>query len=364
MYKKLFFFLAVFSSFTLIQAQTFSKTYSIKETGGSISFSITPMNVNITDGGNQYNKVIRYNINYNIKVTYKNIPYGATLRNTQIKFINSTRGATEGTSYVPPYTFNFTNQTYSEALSTSTNPYVRGYTIDDLSDKNISNNTQILQIANYNSANLKFVLQSPSGSEYDFDDYNKSNGDNLTIEPYSLPIKLISFSVSQNHSSNILNWNTATEINNEYFVVEKSRDGTLFDSIATVKGAGNSTVVSNYSYTDNEPYNGTNFYRLKQVDFDGISTTSKVINISSINFFPSNSINIYPNPGIGNITISGDWNNIQNVLVYNMAGVTVLSKAQNSNQLQLPSSLQSGIYFINFMYKNGTRKTIKYLLQK
>lgn len=92
-----------------------------------------------------------------------------------------------------------------------------------------------------------------------------------------LPIKLVDFSSDVQESGVKLNWETAQEINNQYFDLLRSVDGKNFTSIAKVDGAGNSSENKYYSYLDYNPQKGTNYYQLKQVDNDGKSTLSKVI---------------------------------------------------------------------------------------
>jgi len=92
----------------------------------------------------------------------------------------------------------------------------------------------------------------------------------------ALPIKMASFTVTALTDKILVAWSTAMEENNNYFVIERSTDGVKFDSIGYQKGAGNSDVLLNYSYTDNTPANGTNYYRIKQVDYNGNFTYSEI----------------------------------------------------------------------------------------
>lgn len=345
---------------------TYSKTYTIKETGGTVSFSIVPTSGTITSGGNQYNKVIVYNVNYSIAITYKNVPSGAKLRNTEIKFLNSASTATDGISYVSPYIFSSTNEKYTDNLSTTTSPSISGYTMDDLTDKNKINNSQILSLAKYRTVNLKFTLQSAGGSEYNITDYDKTNGDNLSgvARSTALPIRLLSFNVSQSTTTNILDWKTSVETNNNYFVVEKSNSGSSFDSIAIIKGAGNSNQILSYSYSDAQPFSGNNYYRLKQVDYDGNYSYSPIENIYfSGTIMNSTNLSIFPNPGNGSISIKGDWDNYSSVRVTSMLGQIVYSSNITSSNLTLPSSLAKGMYVINFYKNNVPSKTLKYMLR-
>jgi hypothetical protein len=94
-----------------------------------------------------------------------------------------------------------------------------------------------------------------------------------------LPITLLSFTARPAGPEVLLNWSTASERDNAYFTVERSRDGERFEDILTVPGAGNSLVVRHYADTDPMPHPGLSFYRLRQTDFDGQNTVSDVVSV-------------------------------------------------------------------------------------
>ena len=96
-----------------------------------------------------------------------------------------------------------------------------------------------------------------------------------------LPVKLISFNAVLNNKKVNCTWETASEINNDYFTLERSNDGGDFESIATIKGKGNSSVASHYNFTDYAPLAGTSYYRLKQTDYDGKYTYSDIQKVGS-----------------------------------------------------------------------------------
>ena len=95
----------------------------------------------------------------------------------------------------------------------------------------------------------------------------------------SLPIKLISFSATRQNNQAQLTFSTATEENNDFFAIERSGNGTDFRTIGKVNGAGTTTSIQNYTFTDETPLSGINYYRLKQVDFDGQFSYSPVVNV-------------------------------------------------------------------------------------
>jgi len=97
-----------------------------------------------------------------------------------------------------------------------------------------------------------------------------------------LPVSLISFTgvPSMDNKSINLKWSTASEINNDYFELEQSKNGETFTAITKVKGAGYSASIKDYSFTDLNPIDGKNYYRLKQVDIDGVSQNSQIISVN------------------------------------------------------------------------------------
>jgi hypothetical protein len=120
----------------------------------------------------------------------------------------------------------------------------------------------------------------------------------INVTPGSLPVTLVSFDAEVvNKNSVLLKWETAAEVNNHFFTIERSADGQQFSTLRFERGAGNSTSPHSYSYTDAYPIMGTSYYRLKQTDFDGKSETFRTIPVTIRNTSTSiNNIRISPNP--------------------------------------------------------------------
>lgn len=128
-----------------------------------------------------------------------------------------------------------------------------------------------------NTSDCIFIqIDGYAGTECDFG-ITLENIDN----PCVLPIELMEFNVSFSEDGNKIIWITASEINNDYFTLERSTDGINFYTITQVKGAGNSTTTIEYSYIDRNPENGVNYYRLSQTDFDGNFEVFKTIAIDN-----------------------------------------------------------------------------------
>ncbi len=110
-----------------------------------------------------------------------------------------------------------------------------------------------------------------------------------------LPIQLVSFNAILNDNHVDLTWTTASEINNDYFIVEKSKDGKIWEQVVWVDGAGNSNYTLNYYEVDEHPYEGVSYYRLKQVDFDGNYSYSNIVPVTYQKEI-ERGITILPNP--------------------------------------------------------------------
>nr|MBA3707055.1 T9SS type A sorting domain-containing protein [Bacteroidota bacterium] len=169
-----------------------------------------------------------------------------------------------------------------------------------------------------------------------------------------LPIELLSFEAIPKNNYVELKWITATETNNDFFTVERSKDASDFISIAVVKGSGNSTKILQYKTIDSNPLPGISYYRLKQTDFDGnISYSSiKTINFSVAQF----DFNIFPNPsatGDATIELKGKEGCEVVLKLYDAQGKELYSRIElikqtGDTQISLNqfSKLSSGVYFV------------------
>jgi hypothetical protein len=178
-----------------------------------------------------------------------------------------------------------------------------------------------------------------------------------------LPIELVYFAAATALDNKAVNleWQTASEINNDYFTVERSANGNDWFEVVRVDGAGNSSVLSDYSFIDNEPFSGISYYRLKQTDFDGQFSFSQIrsINISGLE---NSSVIIYPNPTEHQVTVKGNEDELSTVKIYNLIGqdVTYLIGTETINRGLVKidlTNLSKGVYTIktkttaNILYK-------------
>ncbi len=178
---------------------------------------------------------------------------------------------------------------------------------------------------------------------------NDFSGDGETYgEGEILPIELLYFEANQKDNVIAITWSTVTELNNDYFTVNRSRDGILFEEIGRVDGADNTSAEQNYSVIDPRPIDGVSYYRLKQTDHDG---QFEEFDIVSVYFNKSLSVptSIYPNPGDQFAFLDRNVS-IESISVYDMSGRNItshicLKKLGNAIQLDL-SSLQKGKYLV------------------
>lgn len=127
---------------------------------------------------------------------------------------------------------------------------------------------------------------------------------NTIISLGPTPVELATFSANKLGDDKVtLDWTTSSEINNDFFQVERSADGKNFELLGIVAGHGNSTEEINYNYIDTKPLYGNNYYRLKQVDFDGAFEYSDIRVVRFEDNFEFKA-SVFPNPVSENIHIS------------------------------------------------------------
>ena len=165
------------------------------------------------------------------------------------------------------------------------------------------------------------------------------------------PVTLLNFTVQRVKKINKISWSTSQEINSKIFIIERSNNGRNFSAIAQVAASGNSNTIMNYSFTDNAPAKGINYYRLKQVDIDN---TAKYSAIRHVRNEGTADIAVYPNPvkDIIKIDISSDKADKASISITDMSGKLVYSKTSvditegMNNPGINASSLKAGTYII------------------
>lgn len=169
-----------------------------------------------------------------------------------------------------------------------------------------------------------------------------------------LPIELVQFDGDCRGDGTVLSWTTWTETNNDFFTLERSLDGTNFEIVDIVEGAGNSNQPLTYSIKDESPYSGTTYYRLKDTDFAGKSSYSDVIAITcgdDENDF--NFVNAYDVDQTDLVVeFTANDNEKYNIMLFDAAGKRVLDHSgvgvDGMNKVRIPAGeLARGIYIVN-----------------
>ena len=184
----------------------------------------------------------------------------------------------------------------------------------------------------------------------------------------TLPVVLVGFTALLNNDKTItLDWNTQMEVNSGSFEIERSADGESWTAIGSVMAKGNSSVVTNYSFTDALPLSGTNLYRLRMIDLDNSYgyTDVKVIRTSVVS-----KISFFPNPAREYVNVSlGVGSGTQVVVrLINPAGQLLQEKSAESRAgviISFPvGNYAPGLYILSVVGADGTRESRQLLISR
>ena len=169
--------------------------------------------------------------------------------------------------------------------------------------------------------------------------------------PNALSVEFNSFQARKYSNGTMLEWETVAETNNSHFEIERSSDSRTWEEIGKVDGNGDSFEKLVYTFTDKEPHGGLNYYRLKQVDFDGSYTFSEII---SIEFRKHSSVSIYPNPVKDVLTVSGADKLNYNAEIYDLNGRIIKNGILNSENTSLDmTGILQGVYLLRIIDEAG-----------
>ena len=169
-----------------------------------------------------------------------------------------------------------------------------------------------------------------------------------------LPLKMVDFTVFNDQAQITLSWKTANEVNTSYFLVERSADGTSYESIGQVASLNNSTGGS-YNFIDPAPKTGTSYYRLKPVDADGKWEYSKVLTVKRTLSTP---VTILPNPASDYFKINSTTTERLHVKIYAASGRLVMAGTYTPGESISISKLPPGMYSVAI--DNKTYKLLKH----
>ena len=228
-----------------------------------------------------------------------------------------------------------------------------------------------LLLAHYDGSQWQKVVSTPTGSNTSGTII--SDGFQSSFSPFALgssnsgnalPIDLLSFGGECENGRVQLEFVVASQVNNDYFTIERSMDAYKWNEVGVIAGEGNTNTQVTYNWTDDNPFNGVSYYRLAQTDYDGITKRFDPIAVSCETLVTGYSV--YPNPAneVLNIDIeltSHQGNDVEieivdiNGRVIQSQNAPQLDRGYNHLEVDL-SEIPSGVYMINFA---GTRDYIK-----
>ncbi len=187
--------------------------------------------------------------------------------------------------------------------------------------------------------------------------------DRITAATFgALPVTLTHFSVENVEKGVHLVWKTTFETGSDFYEVQRSADAKTWEILTILEASRESQSLQRYSFTDNAPQTGINYYRLRIVDSDGtyaFSPIRNVVNEGSI------AVKAFPNPAAHSLLVElTDWRRVQRLQLLDLLGKTwyTTDQAGFSNQIDT-RNLLPGMYLVQVTYANSSLKTVKVVKQ-
>jgi len=184
----------------------------------------------------------------------------------------------------------------------------------------------------------------------------------------ALPIELLSFNATTNDLNNVvIEWSTASQVNNDYFTIERSLDCENWKEVVKINGVGNANTQIDYAYIDRDPYIGLSYYRLKQTDYDEVFEIFDPVSVT-VKDEMTIGLKIKPNPAINHIDLEmvyPETGNINSdIRIYNTLGDEVYKKFYMGklNHINIDiSKYKPGLYIVKskLNHKSVQAKFIK-----
>ena len=176
-----------------------------------------------------------------------------------------------------------------------------------------------------------------------------------------LPVEWLNIKAVQVNSKVEVQWSTASEINCDYYTVQKLNDLTSqWNDLGDVSGRGFTNNITSYNFVDPNPTNGVNFYRIVQYDYNGEKHTSEVVFVVNGNE-TNGSLSVYPNPSNGSIEINGATK-VSKVILYDMFGRVILTQNQVENNLVDLTDIAAGTYYLK-VFDAGQVQVLKTIIE-
>lgn len=228
----------------------------------------------------------------------------------------------------------------------------------DLGNDGLATNRGEAWIGDLDETRFSNIVRSDNWIETEFNNQDDpasffTPGGELTNSCIPLPIELLSFTAQAQLNTVLLNWTTVSEINNNYFTIDRSNNLQQWEEVRQIEGAGNSRQKLNYHMVDDDPYSGTSYYRLSQTDFDG---KYKIEGMLAVNISTQSKNIVFPNPSKGTFTLqSDDIIDVNSIVLIELSGKQVVIEiAIVKNGFEIKTKdLAKGSYLLSYIQDNN-----------
>jgi hypothetical protein len=195
------------------------------------------------------------------------------------------------------------------------------------------------------------VFWKATSSDQDHFDSNFMNNFIATFDIAVMPVTFSNLNLVSNNQAHLLSFTTATETNNAYFHIERSTDSRNWEKLGTIAGAGTTQQEQQYRFLDEAPLPGLNYYRVKQVDYDGSFSYSAIV---SARWEGKPQVHLFPNPADDLLQISGlpTTDGPVTIEIIDMAGRVMLKQTWNQTAINV-AQLADGIYSLRISSAEG-----------
>lgn len=296
----------------------------------------------------------------NIKLVFEQTGSNTGPKDFKIQYSLDGITFTDITTYVVPYNTT-SNTSYGWSTTTIKQESILSFDLSSITDL-IDKSDVYIRLVNTSTNAINGSTVGTGGTSR-VDNFKILGTYNVT-----LPVELLSFKGVVNNGKITLEWETATETNNDYFTIYKSKDGINWDNIGIVNGSGFSNHIISYQLIDNNPFMGINYYRLSQTDFDG---TTKINDMIGVLFEGESKMyfNLNENPISDKLKfdIGYSYPTTLDVNIINHTGVSIYSQILNVNKgvnsYEINNNLSSGVYFI-YLVENGDLREVRKFVKK
>jgi hypothetical protein len=331
--------LANATSFIAVTPTKADANATIKVNGTTVTSGFASNNINL-------------NVGQNTITTLVTAQDGTT---TKTYTITATRSKADQTITFPAIANKLTTDADFEPLATATSGLALSYNTDNSSVATVyqdATDGNKWKIKIQGAGNCTITANQAGDNNY-----NPASASRSFTVTAVLPVSLTNYTIKkQNNGEVLINWITASEQNNEKFIISRSSDGILFKIIANISAASNGQQINSYHFSDLFPENGSNYYKLTQQDKDGKYIDLGIRSIDN-QLDEASNVKIYPNPTTDFVTISFTPGIFTKMSLFNLEGKLILKQEiyKGSNSIECKTNgLAQGTYVIKMTGLGGS----------